>query len=333
MQAKVRPTDGSIAVIVSNSRLQLRFSYGGKRHYLSTGFSDTKEGRKAAEARARQIELDITSDNFDPSLAKYKPQSALTTIAPISTPSLNLLELWDRYSEFKATQVEATTLKLNFDRVKSHISKLPTKTLENAITIRDYLLANNSTYTAKRVLIQLCACCKWGVKSRLIFDNPFEGMAAEIKQSKSESVEGDIDPFTREERNVIIQAFSDHPTYSHYTSFVKFLFMTGCRTSEAVGLKWKHISADCSRITFSEAVVNVSSKKIRKGLKNQEKRTFPCNQSLKLFLQSIKLKGVEPDSPIFTSIKGQEINAHTFNAMCWHGCDNKGKHYVGMALK
>jgi hypothetical protein len=40
----------------------------------------------------------------------------------------------------------------------------------------------------------------------------------------------------------------------YYAPFVKFLLMTGCRTGEAVGLKWKHISADCKMINFCESV-------------------------------------------------------------------------------
>ncbi|BAY20270.1 phage integrase family protein [Calothrix sp. NIES-2100] len=63
---------GNVQVISSNNRLQLRFSFAGKRHYLSMGLPDTIVNRKAAEAKARQIELDILSGNFDPTLAKYK---------------------------------------------------------------------------------------------------------------------------------------------------------------------------------------------------------------------------------------------------------------------
>ncbi|WP_242056684.1 MULTISPECIES: Arm DNA-binding domain-containing protein [unclassified Nostoc] len=49
---------GSVSIIDSNSRLQLRFRYGGKRYYLSLGLPDTKINRKAAERQKNQIELD-----------------------------------------------------------------------------------------------------------------------------------------------------------------------------------------------------------------------------------------------------------------------------------
>jgi integrase len=329
LNPKSQVLEGTVSVEEFRGKLRLKFRVSSKRYCLSLGLSDTLENRQIATAKAQALELEIISGQFDPSLANYQAGNCLTVIETIAKTQPQLNELWEQYVNFKSSQVEETTLRLNFNRVKSHISKLPTHNLEDANAIKDYLLANNSPYTVKRILTQINACCKWATQSKLISYNPFEGLAAEIKVNQ-ESSEGDIDPFTSEERDIIIQAFSEHPTYHHYTNFVKFLFMTGCRTSEAVGLRWKHISADCSRITFTEAVVNVSSQKIRKGLKSQEKRTFPCNQSLKAFLKSIKPENVNPEAIVFTSLKGQDINAHTFNALCWKGSINKGKEYKGI---
>lgn len=85
MQRKA--SKGSVQIKISNRRLQLVFSHGGKRHYLSLGLPDKKVNRKAAEAKAKLIESDITYDRLDPTLAKYKPQSALSTVTPIFTPT------------------------------------------------------------------------------------------------------------------------------------------------------------------------------------------------------------------------------------------------------
>jgi integrase len=101
---KRKASKGSVQIKSSNDRLQLVFNFAGKRQYLSTGFANTPANRKLAEMKARQIELDILSGNFDSTLAKYKPQSVLSTvtpITPIATPKLTLAELWERYSEFK----------------------------------------------------------------------------------------------------------------------------------------------------------------------------------------------------------------------------------------
>lgn len=59
-----------------------------------------------------------------------------------------------------------------------------------------------------------------------------------------------IDPFSASERDAIIEAFENHPIHKFSAPFVKFLFMTGCRTGEAIGFKWKHRNSDCSPSDF-----------------------------------------------------------------------------------
>jgi integrase len=40
-----KASKGTVQIKTSNDRLQLVFSFGGKRHYLSTGFTDSKAKR------------------------------------------------------------------------------------------------------------------------------------------------------------------------------------------------------------------------------------------------------------------------------------------------
>lgn len=79
-----KASKASVQIKNSNGRLQLAFSHRGKRHYLSLGLPDNKVNRKAAQAKASLIESDIAFDRFDPTLAKYKPQLALSTVTPIT---------------------------------------------------------------------------------------------------------------------------------------------------------------------------------------------------------------------------------------------------------
>ncbi len=326
---------GTVGVEKFRGKLRLRLPrqiFGGKQKYISTGLADTPENWKRTQSKAWQIEEDITTGNFDSSLEKYRPASHLTLLPlseEVSVTSIALNDLWDKYTAYKSTQVEETTLRLNFKRVASHINKLDTKSLQDGMRIRDFLVANNSPYTVKRILTQLNACCDWGVKSGMIDSNPFTGMSKEI-QSPKNSDGTDIDPFTAQERDAIVQAFREHPKYNHYANFVSFLFMTGCRTSEAIALRWKHINNDCSKIVFSEALVNVSSKVIRKGLKTQDKRSFPCNTSLQNLLLKIRPENYEAEASVFTAPNGKEVNAHTFHTLAWKGFNQKGKQHIGI---
>jgi integrase len=74
---------GTVQIKLSNDRLQLVFSFVGKRHYLSLGLHDTPINRKVAEAKARQIELDMLSGYFDATLAKYRPEPLPTAVTQI----------------------------------------------------------------------------------------------------------------------------------------------------------------------------------------------------------------------------------------------------------
>ncbi len=321
-----KASKGSVQIKISNGRLQLVFSHGGKRHYLSLGLPDNKVNRKAAEAKAKLIESDITYDRLDPTLAKYKPQSALSIVTPIFTPTptpeRSLSELWEQYTEFKKPQVSPSTFKLDYRKYRNHIANLPTQSLDNAPQIRDHLVAKLSPNAAKRTLTNISACCNWAVDSGLIKANPFAGMAEKVKLPKSESEESDINPFSREERDVIIEAFENSKYYAYYAPYVKFCFFTGCRPSEAIALQWKHI--DDRFITFEQAVVAGGKGLVLKdGLKTQRKRKFPINDRVRQILESVRPKTPNPDEFVFKSKEGGFIDTGDFLNHAWKGYKNR----------
>jgi integrase len=249
-----RSSKGSVSILSTHDRLQLRFNFGGKRHYLTLGLPDTIANRKLAQLKAAEIEKDILYERFDDTLEKYKPRSALSTIPPIPPlypPKPRLDELWQKYSEFKKPQVSPSTYVKDFTRHRNHISRFPTQSLDEAAAIRDHLLATLTADAAKRCLTQLKACCDWAVEDGLIGGNPFISM--KIKAPKGLGEDEDVNPFTKEERDRIIQAFEADRYYRHYAPYVRFLFFTGCRPSEAIALKWKHITSNVVR--FRETVV------------------------------------------------------------------------------
>ncbi|WP_148129297.1 tyrosine-type recombinase/integrase, partial [Dulcicalothrix desertica] len=195
---------------------------------------------------------------------------------------------------------------------------LPTKTLDGAVKIRDWLVANKSSSTAKRILTQLSACCDWAVKSQLIKLNPFEGMSTDIKIPKGKKDDGDINPFSQEERDQIIAAFQSNQNYKHYASLIEFLFYTGCRPSEAVALQWKHIAKDFNSIRFEQAVViSQSGLTCKPGLKTQKKRIFPVNARLANLLKSIKPSFRAGEAKVFPSPEGKWIDVHNLAQRAW----------------
>lgn len=327
-QNQSKASKGSVQIKTSNGRLQLVFSYGGKRHYLSMGLDNNPQNRKLAEMKARTIELDILSGHFE-GVEKYKPKSTLSTVeavTPISTPKPNLAELWEKFVEYKRPQCSPNTMKYMYEVYTNYLQRLPTHELDQANEIRDYILQNIPLDSGKRFITRLSACCNWSMKAGIISENPFNGMAAEIKIPKSRNADDDINPFTKEEKDAIIQALETDQfcpkasgfKHSRYAPLVKFLFNTGCRPSEAIALQWKHISNDFRQITFEQVMIATDSgKKIRPGLKTQERRKFPCNDSLQDLLRFIKPEGCLPDSLVFPSPEGGSIDLNNFRNRTW----------------
>lgn len=325
-----RNPKGSVSIIVSNGRLQLRFRYAGKRHHLSMGLSDGPINRKAAQQKKAQIELDIISGNFDPTLAKYKSQVALSTTAPDITPkpTPKASDLWAQYRDYKASSLKPTTRGYH-EALARILEKIPPTPIIDALTIKAELEKITTIYQTKRILIQLSAVCKWAKKHKLLDVNPYDGMATEMPKF---NYQRDPKPnaFTEEERDRVIEAFKSHKGnwngrgtagigYSHYAALVEFLFYTGCRPSEAIGLQWKNLTEDCNFIRFEGAITTAGTGKPTrvKGSKNNKPRTFPCSSRLRELLQSIKPDSIDPESLVFPSPKGKAIIYDNFCKRAW----------------
>jgi integrase len=65
---------GTVAVHSFKGVLRLIWSYLGKRYCLYCGLADTPLNRIVAEGKAKVREGDFATGNFDPTLAKYKPE-------------------------------------------------------------------------------------------------------------------------------------------------------------------------------------------------------------------------------------------------------------------
>lgn len=143
-------------------------------------------------------------------------------------------------------------------------------------------------------------------------------------------VEPEPNAFTEDEREQVIEAFAQHQgnwngrgytgiRYSHYAPFVEFLFLTGCRPSEAVGLRWKNVADDCDSVRFVGSITTSGrGKQIEvEGSKNNKKRTFPCSNRLMKLLTSIRPEKVNPGGLVFPAHRGGAINYNNFCNNAW----------------
>jgi integrase len=316
--------------------LQLpRHLYGGDRKYLYLNLADTPQNWELAEAKAQLIESDIKFERFDPTLKKYKSQTHLTVVEFIKpAPGLTLSQLFSRYLEFKKPTWKPTTFNYMVASIQAYIDRCPCQVLSenNALQIRVWLLENTTNSMTKRVLTHLNAAVKWGIKFKVIGGltvSPFEEMSAELPKHNWES-DPEPNAFTAEEKELILAAFENHKgnwngrgesgqKFCFYYPMVRFWFLTGCRPSEAIGMRWCDIANDFSHIVFNGSVQHPAGKETRvEGSKNNKRRKFPCNQELSQLLQSIKPQDLtDKDELVFPSPRGKAINYNNFSRRVW----------------
>ncbi len=327
---QVKGSKGSVQFKNTKGRLQIVFSYPvqengeikRKRFYISTGYDDTPLNRQRAGNTVRSIQRDVDYGEVDLSLNKYRPTASLTTVSSIPPTSPNsptkpqpLLDaLWEKYSQFKKPQISPSTYVKDFTKHKNHISRFPCKSLEDATVIRDHLLTNLTPDAAKRCLTQLKACCSWAVEEGLTELNPF--LTMKIRFPKGSSEDEDVNPFTKTERDLIIASFASDCYYKYYTNYVKFLFFTGARPSEAIALQWKHIGESVLKFRQS-VVVSENGLVLKDGLKTQRKRDFPITPEVQAILDDLKDETYDPEGFLFRSLKGKFIDQHNFTNRAW----------------
>lgn len=318
---QLKSSKGSVVLNSLRGRLRLRLPrnlFNGKQTYLSLGLDDTKFNRKLAEAKLHQIELDIISGEFDFTLAKYKPQTNLAVVENIrSKQKIELSELWEKHRVFKEPNRSQSWI-MTCNQQTKYLVKCPYKSLDESKEIFNWITSNIPAHSAKRLVVELSACCNWGVKNNLITTNPFEGLAKEIDIKKTGNEDNDINPFSKDERDAIIAAFEANTYYKHYANYVRFLFFTGARPSEVIALQWKHISN--KSICLEQAVVRSSPKGliVKQGLKTQNKRMFPVNAQLLELLNSMRQNlEINPDDLVFPAPTGKWIDIHNFRNRAW----------------
>ncbi|RMF64651.1 MAG: DUF3596 domain-containing protein [Cyanobacteria bacterium J069] len=98
----MRAQRGTVAVESFQGMLRLRWSHAGRRYCVSVGYPDSKVNRSVAESKARLIEGDMVTGNFDPTLQKYKPRRQQASHA------ITVAELLARFIEHKRKTVSVS---------------------------------------------------------------------------------------------------------------------------------------------------------------------------------------------------------------------------------
>jgi len=308
MAKATRAKKGTVSVTTDRDRLRLGWRYKGKRYFLFIGLPDTITNRRVAEAKASQIELDMMSGHFDPTLRAYKLQLP-------SRSQLSVTGLFKKFIQHKAKTVTSATLDkyrglLNYlEEFFKGCSVTEVSMAEAEKFTRWYDSQNLSKVVIRERLGLLNACWQWAIEQALVEANPWIDMPARIKVPPKQMPK----PFTEAEIKSIVEAFKADRYYHHYVNFVEFRFGSGCRTGEIVGLRWKHISEDCSTIWIGEALV----KGKQKATKTNRARYITLTPKLQSMLQGLRQNSSDPEELVFKGPKGAPIDAKNFAQRGW----------------
>lgn len=293
------------------------------------------------EGKAALISADIATGNFDVTWEKYElgvvAANKLVSIDGGKKAELSILELWEKFKEYKRPSLAKTTFITNWEKkYTKFLIEAINNTNGSPIEVRNHLINNRDNGIVKALLSALENAFQWGIQHELLTKNPFLGMSKEVVIKKKQKDEDesfneyeDTRAFTINEMNAIIEYFETTPTVKHWANYVKFLFYTGCRPGEAAALRWKHISGNCKIIKFAESYD--WSTKITKCTKTETIRLFPCHQKLESLILTMKADGVNPDDLVFTSKTGNQIKWGVFSNV-WRGREEERRKSVIKAL-
>ncbi len=284
--------------------LHLRWTYKSKQYRLSTGLSDTKSNRKAVDAKVKMIESDIAYERVDVTLEKYGKVVKKEFKVTEEKRALTLTELLEKRLKNKFCSPDKALL---------HLLRYYSQDIETTENAQDFInwikeTRGTANRTIKRYLDTL----------QVISPTIFKPIKITVESKPLPK------PFTTEETRAIIDWFQTSEYYRHYADYVKFLFLTGTRTSEAIGLRWKHIDFNRNLLFISESLgrnKNNTSHRIRKTTKTNKTREFPMNHTLlEMLTARHEQSDKNPESLVFSSPKGCSIDDHNFSQRIWRKC-------------
>jgi integrase len=295
--------------------LRLRWNYEGKRCQLSLGVRDDYAGQLLANTKKTEIEKDIFSGHYDPTLLKYKLRKFGTNASEIAA-----VDLFEKYAAAMVRDKDLAPGSLH--RYKAIASKLREclgdklahqvndSIARNAVAVMTETLSGQ---TVKTYLFLIRACWDWATdKYHLADSNPWGDCIGRVKVQPTKQV----NPFTIAELQAIIVAFQTHPHYCQYHEFMIFLSHTACRFGEVAGLRWGSLGADYSTAWIGESISRGHQN--RKGTKTGKTRTIQLSPTVRsMLIDRFDRVKPQPTDLIFPSPRGLAIDDHRFSERVW----------------
>jgi integrase len=222
-----------------------------------------------------------------------------------SEPDKNppLLEIWDVW--VADLDLSSHTKADHYKTLRRQIQKASPLSSETSwLTSLDIAPA-----TFNKKLGYLRACGDWAKSEGLLGNNPW------LKVKPRKGTKEIIKPFSQDEATRIIAGFEK--SYPAWVSFSKFLFLSGCRLSEVIGLQWKHIDFDRGEICICESLAQCKDgngyERVRKSTKTGSVRFLKINAELAKLFEQVSSASPNSEDLIFKNPAGMShIDSNNF---------------------
>ncbi|BAY21927.1 phage integrase [Calothrix sp. NIES-2100] len=350
-----KTSKGKVAIYIEKGRIKARLPrqyFGGKQPRPALGMEANEANMAKAQRIAERMTMDLEDGCFDETLVKYGIVSELEIKKGATTandqlppkPELSLLEVWDMFCEYKKKKLRESVYNNFFQgQYKSFLkSAIEATKSEDALKIRNWLVENRNQKTVKDLLSNLSKAYQLGMKSKLLSHNPYDGMAEEIgrvgaRGKAQNEIETDNDTtdkskaYTWDEVQIIFEYIQSTQNIAHWYNFIKFKFLTGCRTGEVVGLRWNDVKWDEEKVyirfTYDRRTKKFYPLKNDRTYKGDEVRKFPMPKDGELWNLLKSIPQGEPSDVVFKSKRGTIIDDTAFRR-AWMG--NKKQKYKGI---
>jgi integrase len=314
---------GHINIENFRGRIRLRWRLDGERYSLNLPYAYLPENLHHGTVKATEIKLDILKGCFDPTLEKYKPSPIVKPLAlkPVDVPANNektqspifLNDLVAKFNDWcrniRNVDVDNSIDYLYTRRLLEKWVNVPVDQLAQKLNGEKW-----AATTYNRRLTYLTSFFSWLIGLGTVQHNPLQDVCRRRDKGKKKNPRRK--PLDEQEIITFLTAIENntycHPSstskHSYYYPFLVFMFYTGVRNAEAIGLRVRHVNLINKHVEISEAFARTvkgtnHAARIQKGTKMENVRYLPLTDELVALLEK-QIAGKQPNEFVFPSPKG-----------------------------
>ncbi len=260
----------------NRGNLYLQWTVNGQRYSLyGLGNWDSHSDKAKAESLARLIEADILEKRFDTTLDTYKAGLG-KAVKRLGTP-VEMFALWMEH-----LKVSDKNYRTHYEPVLQVLMKQDVRSFHPAL-IPEYLShLKPSSYNGRISCLRRFGA--WLVSEGYLPLNPYRN----LKPKQGETTR--VKPFTGEQVQAVLKEL-----YSRNTmvgAYYAFLFLTGCRPAEVIGLLTSKVDNESETITIDSVLARgddgsaTAKGRVRKHTKTGDVRMLPMNRELAICIDN-----------------------------------------------